>query len=410
MNDSMFRKTCLCCGSDDLKEIIDLGMHPMADTFISMNDLDKGDRAYALICDLCPRCHQIQLRTITDPDERYVLVDYSYTSSNSSTSRAHWTEYARAVSSRYSVPTGSTVVEIGSNDGYLLEQFKGLGFRSQGVDPSPVMAALARDRGVPTEVDFFSLACSDKLNRLLPEKPMLIAANNVFNHSNEPLDFALGIKNLLAREGVFVFELPYWLCSMEQGKFDQIYHEHVTYFTVSYAINLFSKVGMHVVAVEEVDYHGGSIRVYVRHQADSSENQDIAAFLAREMAAKLFDVDTYVKFSNDIRQRRNKFLSNVYSLKVAGAPIACVGAAAKGNTFLNFYNLDGSVIDFVTDSSESKIGKHTPLTRIPILDDTVLASYPLIYLIILSWNLEKALRPKLLQINPNVQLLNPYQS
>jgi len=385
-------------------------MHPLADTFVPIDHQSSGDKVYPLVCDFCPNCRQIQLRTITDPKERYVTVEYSYTSSNSKTSRTHWTEYAQFVTSQYAVPAGSTIVEIGSNDGFLLGQFRNLGFQIQGVEPSPAMAKIAKAEGIPTENDFFTQTCSESLISQLPGKPALIVANNVFNHANDPLDFVRGVKNLLESEGTFVFELPYWLCSIEQGKFDQIYHEHVSYFTVSYAINLFKQVGMHVVRVEEVDYHGGSIRVFVKHQAEAVLDQSVAEFVLREEKSALFSLETYRIFTARILLARDQFLAKLYKLKAAGRSVVCVGAAAKGNTFLNFYNLDASVVDYVTDSSSNKIGKFTPRTRIPIQDDQVLASYQNVHVIILSWNLAQILEVKLRQINPHVQLLNPYES
>jgi len=231
----------------------------------------------------------------------------------------------------------------------------------------------------------------------------------VFNHANDPVDFARGIKNLLAPAGTFVFELPYWLCSVKEGKFDQIYHEHVSYFTVSYAINLFNRVGMHVVHVEEVDYHGGSIRVFVRHNAEEPTRTSIAELVAREEKAGLFSFGAYQAFMARILLARNRFLTKFYALKASGQHIVCIGAAAKGNTFLNFYNLDASSVDYVTDSSTSKIGKYTPRTRIPIQGDEVLCNYQQVYALILSWNLSKLLEEKLHQLNPQVQLLNPYE-
>lgn len=403
----MFRTKCLCCGSGDLREIVDLGMHPMADTFVSARDLSKGDRVYPLICDLCPRCCQIQLRAPTDPEDRYVNVEYSYTSSNSQTSRSHWDEYARSVSSQIALPQGATVVEIGSNDGYLLGQLRGLGFSIQGVEPSPVMAEMARSLGITTENRFFSKACGEELSGRLKAKPLLIAANNVFNHADDPVDFAWGIKKLLDPRGTYVFELPYWFCSLTQGKFDQIYHEHVSYFTVSYARNLFGQVGMTVVRAEEVDYHGGSLRAFVRHEGAGSVDASVDEFVSREQKAGLFSEATYTEFMARILDTRNRFLAKLYELKAAGNAIVCAGAAAKGNTFLNFYNLDSSVIDWVTDASPTKIGKYTPRTRIPIESDEVLASYQKVYVIILSWNIAKAIQEKLARINPRVLLLNP---
>jgi SAM-dependent methyltransferase len=409
----MFRKQCLSCKSADLREIVNLGMHPMADTFVPADRLDAGDRVYPLICDLCVRCGQVQLRTVTDPAERYSEFDYSYTSSNSKTSQNHWIEFAGSVAARTGLKSADTVLEVGSNDGFLTEQFQKLGCKCLGVDPSPAMARLAEKRGVRTLAGLFGRACASQVEQSLGRKPALIAANNVFNHANDPLDFALGVKELLAPEGVFVFELPYWLQSVAQRKFDQIYHEHVSYFTVKYAVNLFRSIGMSVHHVDEVDYHGGSIRVFVRHDSapDALEapGPEVARFIENETRAGLFDAAAYQPFMAQIQTARNRFLIEIYKLKLEGKPVVCVGAAAKGNTFLNYYNLDASVIDCVTESSPSKIGKFTPRTRIPICPDQNLAQYDSVHAIILSWNLSAALQGVLKKINPRIHFLNPYE-
>jgi hypothetical protein len=275
------------------------------------------------------------------------------------------------------------------------------------------MARLAEKRGVRTLAGLFGRACASQVEQSLGRKPALIAANNVFNHANDPLDFALGVKELLAPEGVFVFELPYWLQSVAQRKFDQIYHEHVSYFTVKYAVNLFRSIGMSVHHVDEVDYHGGSIRVFVRHDSapDALEapGPEVARFIENETRAGLFDAAAYQPFMAQIQTARNRFLIEIYKLKLEGKPVVCVGAAAKGNTFLNYYNLDASVIDCVTESSPSKIGKFTPRTRIPICPDQNLAQYDSVHAIILSWNLSAALQGVLKKINPRIHFLNPYE-
>jgi SAM-dependent methyltransferase len=409
----MFRKQCLACKSPDLREIVNLGMHPMADTFIPADRLDEGDRVYPLICDLCEKCGQVQLRTVTDPEERYSEYDYSYTSSNSKTSQNHWIEYAGTVAGMIGLKAGDAVLEIGSNDGFLTEQFQKLGCQSLGVDPSAAMARFAAERGVKTITGLFGRDCAGEVEKTLGKKPRLIAANNVFNHANEPLDFALGVKALLAPGGVFVFELPYWMQSVVQRKFDQIYHEHVSYFTVKYAVNLFQSIGMSVNHVDEVDYHGGSIRVFVGHKPASYEvktaGPTVAQFIENETRAGLFDVAAYKLFMTQILASRNRFLQEIYRLKLEGKQVVCVGAAAKGNTFLNYYNLDASVIDCVTESSPSKIGKYTPRTRIPICPDQTLAGYESVHAIILSWNISAALQNILKKINPRIQFLNPYE-
>lgn len=409
----MFRTRCLSCDSPVLYEIVNLGMHPMADTFIPSTRLDSGDRLYPLICDLCERCGQVQLRTVTDPAERYAEYDYSYTSSNSKTSRHHWTNYAATVAAMVGLNDGDAVLEVGSNDGFLSEQFQRLGCVVLGVDPSPAMAELAAERGVRTLTGLFGPDAAREAERTLGKKPKLIVANNVFNHANDPREFAKGIEALLAAEGTFVFELPYWLQSVEQRKFDQIYHEHVSYLTSRHAVSLFESIGMRVNHVEEVDYHGGSIRVFVGHQtrkyASTKPVPSVDEFIERETRAGLFDHATYNQLMKQVRRTRNRFLQEIYRLKGEDQPIVCVGAAAKGNTFLNYYNLDASVIDYVTDSSPSKIGKYTPRTRIPITHDHVLGEYGSVHAIILSWNISASLQSALKAINPQITFLNPYE-
>jgi SAM-dependent methyltransferase len=398
----------MTCRSTALSEIINLGMHPMADTFIAKVHESQADRVYPLICDLCRDCGHIQLRTVTRPEERYVEAEYSYTSSNSAISRAHWSDYARHVSARVALPPRSAVVEVGSNDGFLSAEFAELGHSVLGVDPSPVMAELAAARGVRTVTALFGESIAREIRGTSAERPRLIVANNVFNHANDPLDFVHGVQHLLALDGTFVFELPYWLRSIEQGKFDQIYHEHVNYFTLTYADRLVRLIGMHVADVEEVDYHGGSIRVYVRHGVRQDLPEVARSFLDAEREAQLFDPATYIRFMDETVRARDSFLERVYRLRASGARLVCVGAAAKGNTFLNYYNLDASVIDCVTDASPSKQGKLTPRTRIPIVPDAALAAYDTVHAIILSWNISRALRESLIKINPRITFLNPY--
>lgn len=409
----MFRDECLLCHSRSLVEVIDLGMHPMADTFIPASRLSSADRLYPLIVDLCENCAQLQLRTVTSPTERYSEIDYSYTSSNSNTSRRHWTEYSVNVSRETGLKEDDVVVEVGSNDGFLCAEFQKLGYRVLGVDPSAAMASLAAARNVQTYTGLFGLEAADEVERLLPARPRLIAANNVFNHSNDPLDFAKAVRRVLADDGTFVFELPYWANLVEQGTFDQIYHEHVTYFTVTYAINLFRAVEMVVAGVDLVDYHGGSIRVYVRHASAPPAMSPVLVaklneLVERERTQKLFSRATYQGFRGDVRRRRDRFLERLYHIENQGHPVVCIGAAAKGNTFLNYYKLGAGTVDCVTDASDQKIGKYTPGTRIRIEPDAVLARYTQPYAIVTSWNIAGALRKNLAAINPHIEYLNPY--
>ena len=403
----MFRDTCLVCGSNQIKRIIDLGMHPFADTFVSQEFLSLSEQVYPLQCDLCEECGQIQTSCVTNPYDRYSVRDYSYTSANSSFSKNHWKEYAEEVSKNVSLETDSLIVEIGSNDGYLLKQLKDLGFRNCiGIDPSTTMANEAKEKhGVETIVGLFEdvdLAYEDWKN--FDSQCSLIIANNVFNHSNNPMDMLNGVAKLLKEDGYFVYELPYWLTLLKTNKFDQIYHEHISYFTATSSYNLLKKAGLSIVKIEVVDYHGGSLRVYAK-KGESVISDELKQMMTDEHAHGVFDVDTYREYMNGIFKQRNKFMKNIYDIKLKGGSIVGVGAAAKGNTFLNFYNLDNSLLDCVTDSSRFKQGKFTPLTRIPIRGDEVFRKYNEVHAVILSWNIAEKLKEILFKINPKIKFI-----
>lgn len=401
----MIRKACLICGDEQIQSVIDLGMHPFADTFVPGDQSSEPDLAYPLVCDLCERCGQLQTRYVTNPKERYCKVNYSYTSSNSSVARTHWDNYATAIAKKTSPPRNSLVVEIGSNDGYLSQQFSRQGLCVLGVDPSPYMAGLARERGVETVVSLFNRETAASI--LKEHGPAsLIVANNVFNHSDDPLSFVEGVKMLLNPMGTFVFELPYWYEGFQTGKFDQIYHEHVSYFTARSAQSLLEGAGLRAISAEVVDYHGGSLRIAATLWNGSSGHcAELDSLVARETAAGLFDAASYPAFVERITGQRNRLLRHLLDEKLRGTPIVAVGAAAKGNTFLNFYRLDHSIIDFVTDASPHKQGKLTPLSRIPIKGDDVFKEYGPVCALILSWNIGAHLKEILLKINPRITFI-----
>jgi len=398
--------------------IIDLGMHPFADTFIGKKQLPLSEPVYSLQCLLDKDTSEISLGVDTKADERYNLYNYSYTSSNSKFARNHWTNYAKEVSEKLNLSEGSKVIEIGSNDGFLTEQFKNLGCEVIGIDPSNYMARLAMDRGIKTYTTLFDLEVSEDIRGDFGSAD-LIVANNVFNHSNNACNFAQGVVNLLSEDGVFVYELPYWYNTIKDKKFDQIYHEHVTYFTVKSSYELLRKVGLEIIDVEVVDYHGGSLRVFAKKCGmkqgpglgfdevfDVKLNDKVASMIKEEEDFGLFDEETYQEFMEELHSKRNKFMKEIYDIKSQGYSIIGVGAAAKGNTFLNFYNLDSTVLDYVTDASEHKQGKYTPLTRIPIVGDEIFAEYDKVYALILSWNISDIIKENLKKINDKIEFLS----
>ena len=388
-----------------MNKIIDLGMHPFADTFISEDQLILPEPVYPLQCFLNKNTGEIRVGVHTRAHERYNLYDYSYTSSNSEFARNHWTNYAKEVSKKINLPNGSKVIEIGSNDGFLAKQFKDIGHKVLGVDASSEMANLALELGIKTRIMLFGTDASKTIKKDFGCAD-LIVANNVFNHSDDPEDFGNGVVNLLNKNGTFVYELPYWYNTIKDKKFDQIYHEHVTYFTVKFSYELLRKVGLEIVDVEFVDYHGGSLRVFAKKVDEVVLQGHIREIIEEEEKYGLFNQATYKYFMTALYDRKNKFMEKIYRIKLDGHSIIGVGAAAKGNTFLNFYNLDNTILDYITDSSKYKQGKYTPLTRIPIVCDEIFAKYDKVYALILSWNITDILKENLKKINDKIEFLS----
>jgi SAM-dependent methyltransferase len=396
----MRRTECLSCKSKTLIPIIQLGVHPFSDTFIGEERLEESEPVLPLECHLCQKCGHIQTGYESDAVKRYNDYDYSYTSSNSGIARAHWEEYALTVTEKLSLKPESILVEIGSNDGYLCNQFKSIGMNVSGVDAAKAMVDISNENDIDVIHGCFDLNMADHMTAA-----DVVLANNVFNHSNDPLDFAKGVASVLVENGTFVCEQPYWATSVETQRFDQIYHEHVSYFTITGLQNLLGKAGLYIYDAEIVDYHGGSLRIYAGKKKVRSP-YSVREFKAQEEAMGLFEPSTYDSFMQSILSRRNSFLQKIYTLKTMGHNIVAVGAAAKGNTFLNFYNLDSSVIDYVTDCSEYKQGKYTPLSRILITGDEILEKYKGVYVLILSWNLSSKLKEIIYNINPKAIIMD----
>ena len=392
----MNRDQCLVCGDARLIEVIDLGMHPFADTFIPSDRLSEPDLCYPLIVDQCEACGQVQSRTYTSAMNRYDgPVSYSYTSANSETSRRHWTEYAKEMINVADLHMGDYIIEIGSNDGFLCRQFIDQGCLTVGVDASTRMAELAGSQGVPTITGLWGTELVKKVVGLLRNRPKLVVANNVLNHANDPVDFVRAVADLLAPDGLFVWEVPDWDRLVTSASFDQIYHEHVTYWTAQSATTLLATAGLSAVDIIPVEYHGGSLRILARH--------------GKRLSTYAHPCHDYSEFRQRVHDRRTRFLRSFYTqLDRDADPVVCVGAAAKANTFLTYYHLDATLVDCVTDASPEKTGKFTPGTRIPILPDNIFAEYERPYAIVTAWNLIEPIRQRLNAINPHITYLDPY--
>jgi len=396
---------CLLTGGP-LTKILDFGQHAYADTFISEDQLNLSEPVFPLQLCMNSDSGSIQLAYVSNAQERYNLYCYSYTSSNSKTSRDHWDEYAHTIQQDY--PRTGLVVEIGSNDGYLLQQFQRPDVKILGVDSSAEMCAVASRAGVDTVNALFDLELAQQIkDKHGPAK--IICANNVFNHANDPVNFARAIADLLATDGVFVFEAPYWLEMIRSGRFlDMVYHEHPVYFTIKMVKSIFEKAGLVILDYSVVDYHGGSLRVVAGLADNNKQSIKVADAIATETKSGLFDPEMYAELQRKFEQQRNTWLADFYQLKRDNptAVIIGVGAAAKANTWLTWHGLNKTHLQCVTDSSAYKQGKYTPLSRIPILSDEEFARHKNPYALVLSWNIGEPLKQALLKINPNTRFIS----
>ena len=275
-----------------------------------------------------------------------------------------------------------------------------------GVDASKFMSDYATSLGIQTLFGVFGDS-----NGLLDEitsyanKFQIIVANNVLNHSNNPLSFVKSVKRLLSPEGVFVFEVPYWLETIKSLRFDQIYHEHVTYFTVKAVKELLRTSGLEIIDVTVVNYHGGSIRVAATHESNRNIGL-VEDFIINETLEGLFTPARYETYFTDILKQRETFMSKVNSLKDLNKTIFGIGASAKSNTLLTFYDLNQEIIDFIVDASKFKQGKITPVTKIPIFDDSRISGLSNSIGIVLVWNIQKEVKDNILNINSEVEFIN----
>ena len=399
-------RECIVCNNKKLHKVIELGHHPIADTFLKKEQIYKPQKLYPLDCLLCQKCGHLQNEYVVPPEERYVENEYSYTASNSKISREHWQEYCNTVSKEIGLAANDHVVEFGSNDGLLLSYFSKKGAETTGIDPSPNLAKLAAKRKIYTINSFLgkkSLEAAQKRHGTAK----LICGNNVFNHIfnlNEVMPFAV---KALRKDGYFVFESPYLRDTIEKYLFDMIYHEHASYFSVRSTDFLFRKHGLYITNVEHNNNHGGCIRVYASKDSSKYNKKLVADYIREEQRSGLFSLDTYKKFMSKIEKDKFATLNLLYSLKKRSKKIAAIGAGTRGNTLMNYYRLDKNMIEFVTDASKHKIGKYTPGSCLPIVHDDKLASEKIDVGLIVSWNIGKYLVEKIKKINKQIRLIVP---
>jgi len=395
---------CIVCFDNKLTTVISLGLHPPADSFLKDCGNKLPIKSYQLNCEICASCGHLQNQVLVPDSERYEDIDYSYTSSNSKISMNHWTEFFSTVSAKIELVDKDCVLEFGSNDGYLTELFNKK-YTAIGLEPSPYLAKLSKKRGIEVINGYLNnKTISEAVER--NGKYQLIFGNNVFNHISELNDSTIAIKSGLKSDGFFVFESPYCLDVIQNYYFDTIYHEHLSYFSIKSVDTLFKRNGLYIVDIERNSYHGGCIRVYSTPDISKYNSKLVNEFIQNETTLGLFKLETYEKYMQKIAKDKYSTVRKLLKMKENGLKIAAVGAAARSNTLLNYYKLDSSIIDFITDSSEHKIGKYTPGSSIPILDDDALKELKPDIAIILSWNIGKFLIEKIQKINPNMKVIS----
>lgn len=379
-----------------------MGSHSFADRFIPKSKLKFNDPQYPLILDLCDRCKYVQSRHVTNPKNRYITIDYSYTSSNSNYSKNHWIDFANSLEKKIKLQN-KKIIEIGSNDGFLSYQLKKKGAQVLGVDASEFMVKLSKKK-INTIQSIFTLKESKKIKKLFGEADIIIA-NNVFNHSDKPLDFLEGVKNLLKKDAIFIFEQPDFAKGILSLKFDQIYHEHISYFTVRNIKSLLKYSGLKIISLKKNGYHGGSLRTIATNSYSKLKEFNASKFIEFENKNKIYGVKFYKNMMKKINNKKINLLNKLIKLTQDDYIISGIGAGAKSNTFLTFYGLNNIIIKFLTDSSKFKQNKYTPKTRIIIKDDNELTNYKKIACLILSWNISGMVIKKIKKINRNIKFI-----
>ena len=381
---------CRHCGSQNLSRVIDLGSSPPSNAYLFHKDLNKLEKWFPLKANVCNECFLVQTEDYSNADELFDG-DYAYFSSFSKTMLDHSKRYVDDMVERLSLSEDSMVIEIAANDGYLLQFVKEQSIPCLGVEPTKSTAEAARHKGIEIVEEFFGAALAEKL----VEKGFsadLMVSNNVLAHVPNINDFVAGYSILLKPEGVATFEFPYLVNLFDKNQFDTIYHEHYSYLSLNAVNTIFSSNGLHVFDVELIDTHGGSLRVFAERKDSLHEKiqtEMVNELLAKEKLGGYLSKRAYVGFQEVAEKAKDDLVKFLITAKEEGKSVCAFGAAAKGNTFINFAGIRSDLIFVVADSNPAKQGKYMPGSRIPIVSEEVLASYKPDYVVILPWNLKE---------------------
>jgi hypothetical protein len=378
---------CRVCTSPLDQTFVDLGMSPLCESFLTKDQLDDMERYFPLHVLLCGQCYLVQLREYVNPE--HIFSEYAYFSSYSTSWIAHAKSFCEMIAKRLELQRDSLVVELASNDGYLLQHFLPLGIPVLGIEPAANVAQVAIDKGIATRTDFFGTTLAE---RLVAEgkNADLIIGNNVLAQVPDLNDFVAGMVQLLKPDGLITLEFPHLQRLMEGNQFDTIYHEHFSYFSLVTVDAMAARHGLKLVDVDELSTHGGSLRVYLAHQTSSrSPSPAVSSILAREEKLGFRSLDAYASFAKQVQETKRELLTFLIDAKNAGKKICGYGAPGKGNTLLNYCGIGTDFIDFTVDRNSYKHGRFTPGMHIPIHPVEALDAAKPDYILILPWNLRQ---------------------
>jgi len=388
---------CRFCNTPLRHTLVDLGMSPLCESYLARGQLNQMEPFYPLHAYVCGECFLVQLEAYVSAE--HIFSDYAYFSSYSDSWVEHARRYTDMIVERLGLGPRHHVVELASNDGYLLQHFVAKGIPVLGVEPAANVAEAAVRKGVPTLVKFFGV---ETARQMVAEGKAadLIAANNVLAQVPDLNDFVKGMKVLLKPGGVVTVEFPHLMRTMDGNQFDQIYHEHFSYFSLTTAAKIFAAHGLAVFDVDELPTHGGSLRVYARHADDATKlvGDRVRELLAREAKAGVATLERYASFGEQVKETKRKLLAFLIKAKRDGKSVAGYGAPGKGNTLLNYCGIREDFLDYTVDRSPHKQGKFLPGTHVPIYHPDKIKETKPDYVLILPWNLKAEIMGQLAYI------------
>ena len=374
---------CRSCGGADLASVLDLGSTPLANALLSAGDLTRAEKTFPLHLVFCPACSLVQITETVPPE--ILFSDYLYFSSFSDTMVRHARSIARRLTEERGLGASSLVVEVASNDGYLLQHYSQSGVPVLGIEPAANIARVAEERGIPTLCEFFGDAVAGQL-AAQGQRADVIHANNVLAHVADLNGVVHGFRTLLKDDGVAVIEMPYVKDMIDHSEFDTIYHEHLCYFSLTALDRLFRRQGLDIVDVERLPIHGGTLRIFAQRSGASPVGSAVVKLLAEEQQWGVDSLAAYAGFGARVEKLKHELVALLRKLKAEGKSIAVYGASAKGSTLLNYFGIGGELLDFVVDRSSVKQGRYTPGSHLVIEPTEALLERRPDYVLLLTWN------------------------